>query len=509
MNSSSNTDESLAALRARLENTLDENRQAAMAKRHSKGYRTARENLNALVDPDSLVEYGQLAVAAQRSRRSGDTLFKDTAADGVITGSCTINASIFGAERSRCAVIINDYSVLAGTQGFFHHQKIDRILAVAEQQQLPIVMYTEGGGGRPGDTDVLVSMAGLNYATFSHWSRLSGKVPRIAVNNGFCFAGNAALFGAADLRIATRSSWIGMAGPAMIEGGGLGQFKATDIGPLPVHERNGVVDIVAADEAHATALAQRVIAYTQGRSSQYVCADQQALRHSLPDNRRMAYDVRHILNIVFDTDSLTELRPQFGRSLVTMLGRIAGLSVAIIASDCRHLGGAIDNEAADKAVDFLTLAQRWQLPVISLIDTPGFMVGPESETAGAPRRMGQLFNAAAVTETPWVAIFLRRGYGLGAMALAGGSFARPTISASWPQGEFGGMGLEGAVKLGFRQELNAVPEGQRREALFEKLLAEMYEKGKATEAASYLEIDAVIDPVNTRRVILAGLSNQT
>jgi acetyl-CoA carboxylase carboxyltransferase component len=351
-----------------------------------------------------------------------------------------------------------------------------------------------------------VSMAGLNYPTFHRWAALTGKVPRIAVNNGYCFAGNAALFGAADIRIATRSSWIGMAGPAMIEGGGLGQFAPTDIGPLPVHEKNGVVDIVAEDEAHATVVAQRLLSYAQGPITHNHHGDQTILRDLLPANRRMAYDVRKVVNALFDTDSVTETRPCQGRAVMTAFARIDGKPVALLASDCRHLAGAIDNEAAEKCSDFLAVANRWQLPVVSLVDTPGFMVGPDSEAAGAPRAMGQLFNSAAQVSTPWVTIFLRRGYGLGAMALAGGSFARPTIAASWPQGEFGGMGLEGAVKLGFRQELEATPEGSERDALFAELLEAMYEKGRATEAASYLELDAVIDPADTRRVILSGLA---
>jgi acetyl-CoA carboxylase carboxyltransferase component len=223
----------------------------------------------------------------------------------------------------------------------------------------------------------------------------------------------------------------------------------------------------------------------------------------------MAYDVRKVINTLVDTDSLVEARPKWGRAIITALARIEGRPVALLASDCRHLAGAIDGESADKCADFLTLAQRWQLPVVSLIDTPGFMVGPESEAAGAPRAMGNLFNVGACVTTPWVAIFLRRGYGLGAMALAGGSFARPSIAASWPQGEFGGMGLEGAVKLGYRQELEALPEGPEREARFNELLQALYEKGRATEAASYLEIDAVIDPADTRRVIVSGLGAQT
>jgi acetyl-CoA carboxylase carboxyltransferase component len=246
---SEETRSTLKKLQDLLSRTLDSERTKAAAKRHKRGYRTARENLADLIDADSFIEYGQLAVAAQRSRKTYEDLQIDTAADGVITGIATINRENFGPDKSRVAVVIYDYSVLAGTQGFYHHQKLDRIFLMAQDLNLPVVMYTEGGGGRPGDTDVTTMIAGLHIESFYTWAKLSGQVPRIAINNGFCFAGNAVLFGCADITIATQTSWIGMAGPAMIEGGGLGNFKPTEIGPTEVQEKNGVVDIVAEDEA--------------------------------------------------------------------------------------------------------------------------------------------------------------------------------------------------------------------------------------------------------------------
>jgi len=398
--------------------------------------------------------------------------------------------------------------VLAGTQGYFHHRKIDRLLSLAKEDNLPIVMFTEGGGGRPGDTDVLVSMAGLNVPTFHRWAALTGVVPRIAVNHGYCFAGNAALFGAADLRIATASSCIGMAGPAMIEGGGLGRWKPQDIGPVSVHRKNGVVDIVVADEAEAVSVAKRILACIQGPLTQWQAPESDGLQALMPTNRRYAFDVRKILNLIFDQASFIETRPDMGRAIVSGLARLEGRAVAVLASDCRHLGGAIDGESALKATALYQLAQRWQLPVVSFIDTPGFMVGPDSEAAGAPRLMSDLFIAGATLSQPIVAIFLRRAYGLGAMAMTGGSFEVPRYAVSWPQGEFGAMGLEGAVQLGFKQELAEAPDDAARQALFDTLLAEMYAKGRATEAASYLEIDAVIEPQVTRRVIAEALNQR-
>lgn len=489
----------LVALRARLARTGDEQRAESAARRHSKGYRTARENLADLVDADSFVEYGQLAVAAQRSRREIDDLQDKTAADGVITGLATVNGK-------RTAVVVYDYAVLAGTQGYFHHKKLDRIFELAEELELPVVMYTEGGGGRPGDTDVLVQIAGLNIKSFSTWARLSGLVPRIAINNGYCFAGNAALFGCADITIATRSSWIGMAGPAMIEGGGLGVHEPTAIGPIEVQEKNGVVDLVAEDEVDATALARQLLGYFQGPLDSWDCADQESLRDAIPEDRRWSYPVRRVIETLADTGSFLELRRIFGRPIITGFMRLEGRPVGLIANDCQQLGGAIDAEAAEKAARFLQLCDAFELPVVSLTDTPGFMVGPDSEKQAAVRRMSSLFVTGASLTVPIVAIFLRKGYGLGAMAMTGGSFVSPVYAASWPTGEFGGMGLEGAVRLGFKKELEAVAEPAEREALFDSLVAKAYEVGKATEAASHLEIDAVIDPADTRSVLLRALA---
>jgi acetyl-CoA carboxylase carboxyltransferase component len=453
------------------------------------------------------MEYGQLAVAAQRSRKSYEDLQIDTAADGVITGTATINRELFGKDKSQVAVVVYDYSVLAGTQGFFHHKKLDRIFLTAEDLNLPVVIYTEGGGGRPGDTDVTTFIAGLNLDSFYTWAKLSGQVPRIAINNGFCFAGNAVLFGCADITIATRTSWIGMAGPAMIEGGGLGKFKPTDIGPTEVQEKNGVVDIVAEDEADATAIAKKLLSYFQGPLENWSCRDQKKLRDIVPENRRRTYQIHRAIDILADEDSFIELRPRYGLGIITGFLRLEGKPIGLIANNCMHLAGAVDAEAAEKAGRFLQLCDAFGLPILSLTDTPGFMVGPESDAQAAVRRMSSFFVSFASVTVPVAAIVLRKGYGLGAMAMTGGSFYTPVYIAAWPTGEFGGMGLEGAVKLGFKKELEAVEDEAERQALFDKLVAKMYEIGKATEAAAHLEIDAVIDPADTREVILKAINS--
>ena len=489
----------------RLEKSNDENRTKSTVKRHMKGFRTARENLNDLVDDNSFLEFGQFAVAAQRSRRDYDDLQEETNADGIITGFCSINSESIGKDKSNAVAIIYDYSVLAGTQGYFHHQKLDRIIEKAKKFNLPVVIYTEGGGGRPGDVDVTTQVAGLHVPSFANWASLSGNSLKIAVNNGYCFAGNAALFGSSDFKIATKNSWIGMAGPAMIEGGGLGKFSPEEIGPIEEHKFNGVVDIVAEDEKDATFYAKKILSYFQGSFEDYKNNEQEILREIMPKDRRYSYEVREVLEIIADKESFLEVKKEYGKAVITGFIRIEGHPIAIVASNCKHIGGAIDSEASDKVSDFFNLCSDKMIPIASFVDTPGFMVGPDSEKEGAVRRMANLFKAGSMMKTPLAAIFLRKGYGLGAQALVGGSLHQPAYTAAWPTGEFGGMGLEGAVKLGFKKELDAISDEAEKHKLYEKLVTKMYDAGKAVEAASFLEIDAVIDPVDTRKVLLKAL----
>ncbi len=492
--------------------TLDANREKAVAKRHAQGGRTARENIADLCeldrDPGNFIEYGQLAIAAQTRRRSLDDLIANTPADGMVTGIGSVNAGLFGAEASRCVVMAYDYTVLAGTQGMRNHHKKDRMLALAHQLKIPLVLFAEGGGGRPGDTDMPI-VAGLNNHTFSQYAALSGKVPVVGIVHGRCFAGNAALLGCSDVIIATRASNIGMSGPAMIEGGGLGTFTPEQIGPSPVQSRNGVIDILVEDEAEAVCVAKKYLSYFQGRTRSGRCPDQRALRHAVPENRLRVYDVRAVMRGLFDEDSVLELRAGFGAGMVTALARIDGQPVGVIANNPHHLGGAIDAEAADKAARFMQLCNAHAIPLVSLCDTPGFMVGPDIEAQAQVRHVCRMFMIEAHLRVPYFTVVLRKGYGLGAQAMAAGGFDAPVFTVAWPTGEFGAMGLEGAVRLGYRKELEAVPAGPERDALFKELVARQYADGEAMHMAQTLEIDAVIDPAETRAWLLRGLASAT
>lgn len=493
----------LAGLQDRRALLQDGARPEAMARRHASGLRSARENVADLLDAGSFSEFGAFAVAAQRSRRTEEDLQRNTPADGLITGTGTVHGR-------PCAVMAYDYTVLAGTQGVWNHAKSDRLLDVARRSRLPLVLFSEGGGGRPGDVD-WPGVAGLDCTTFASLAALSGEVPLVGIAAGRCFAGNAALLGCCDLIIAVEGASIGLGGPAMIEGGGLGRVDPDAVGPVDVHWANGVVDVRVPDEASAVAVARRWLglvadASTTAQATMLPGGDPQSLRRALPAQRNTAFDPRPILQTVCDAGSLLELRQGFGSGVVTAVARLGGRPVALAASDCRHLGGALDGPACDKLVRFLRLADAQGWPVITFVDTPGFMVGPDSERTGLVRRAGDLFIAAARLRVPLFSVMLRRGFGLGAMALAGGHFHKPRATCAWPAAEFGPMGLEGAVRLGFRKELEAQPEGPQREALFQRLLSEAVQRGQALNMASHLEIDDVIDPAETRDWLLRQLA---
>lgn len=488
----------LAEALARHEVGLDAARPEAVERRRAVARRTARENVADLLDPDSLVEYGPVVIAPQRRRRPVDELIRKTPADGMVGGVGTVNG------RS-VAVMSYDYTVLAGTQGGQNHRKKDRLFELAERLRLPVVFFTEGGGGRPGDTDMM-GVSGLDCLAFLYFAELSGLAPIVGVNAGYCFAGNAAILGCCDVVIATADSNIGMGGPAMIEGGGLGVFDPKEIGPVDVQRANGVIDIVVPDEAAAVAAAKQYLGYFQGPVDEWSCVDQRELRHVIPDDRKRSYDVHQVLQRLFDTGSLLELRRDFGLGMVTALARVEGRPVGVVANNPSHLAGAIDSDGADKAARFLQLCDAFDIPVVTLVDTPGMMVGPEVEKTALVRHCTRLFVTGANITVPMVSIVLRKSYGLGAQAMMGGSTKAPVACVAWPTGEFGGMGLEGAVRLGYRNELAAIDDPDERERTFQQMVDRMYEVGKAVNVASHFEIDDVIDPADTRRWISALLA---
>ena len=482
---------------------LDAARPGAVARRRKTGQRTARENIADLCDPGSFVEYGPLAIAAQRRRRTIEDLMRNTPADGLVAGLATVNADLFGPAHARCIVMSYDYTVLAGTQGHQNHRKKDRMFQLAEKYRLPMVLFAEGGGGRPGDTDG----GGGNTRSFHDFPRLSALVPLVGITSGRCFAGNASLLGCCDVVIATANSNIGMGGPAMVEGGGLGIFHPEEIGSMEVQVPNGVVDIAVADEAEAVSVAKKYLSYFQGRLKTWECADQRRLRAIIPENRLRVYDVRTVIETLADTGSVLELRPRFGLTMLTAFIRIEGRALGVVANNPARLAGAIDSDGADKGARFIQLCDAFDIPILFLCDTPGIMVGPEVERTALVRHSSRMFLAAANVTVPFFTIVLRKAYGLGGIAMAGGSYQAANFTVAWPTGEFGPMGLEGAVKLGYRKELAAISDPAERRKRFDEMVAAMYQRGKAVNSASHFGIDDVIDPADSRRWIAAGLAS--
>jgi acetyl-CoA carboxylase carboxyltransferase component len=471
---------------------LDESRPDAVAKRHELNRRTARENLADLVDADTFVEYGPLIFAAQERRRPKEELIERTPADGLVAGVGDI-------DGHATVVMSYDYTVLAGTQGMRNHLKKDRLFEVAERQRLPVVLFAEGGGGRPGDVDWPV-VAGLDCRAFGLFAQLSGLVPLVGIASGYCFAGNAALLGCCDVVIATEDASIGMGGPAMIEGGGLGVYHPAEVGPIEVQSENGVVDLRVTDDAEAVRAAKQYLSYFRGATAAGPAQhDQAELRHLVPENRKRLYDVRQVIETLLD--DVLELRRGFAPGMVTALARVEGKPLGVIANDPAHLGGAIDAPGADKAARFMQLCDGFGLPLLFLCDTPGFMVGPEAEKTATVRHFARMFVTGANLEVPTGTIVLRKGYGLGAQAMAAGGFKFPLFTVAWPTSEFGAMGLEGAVRLGLRRELEAIEDEAEREQAFEAAVQAAYDRGKGINMAAYGEIDDVIDPAHSRRWI--------
>jgi acetyl-CoA carboxylase carboxyltransferase component len=470
------------------------------------GQRTARENIADLCDEGSFIEYGALAVAAQRSRRSEDDLMRNTPADGMVTGIGSINSLIHGPEASRTVVMATTPRCWPARRACATTPRPTACWASRWIRSCPWCCLPRAAAADRA-TPTCPSWPACMSARSPATHALSGQVPVIGIVSGRCFAGNAALLGCSDVIIATRSSNIGMGGPAMVEGGGLGVFKPEQIGPGSVQHRNGVIDILVEDEARAVAAARHYLSFFQGRTRDWITPDPLALRTVVPENRLRVYDTRAAMAGIVDAGSLLELRTGFGIGIHTALARIEGRPVGLMANNPLHLGGAIDADAADKAARFMQLCNAHGLPLVSLVDTPGFMVGPDIEEKAQVRHVSRLFVTAASLRVPYFSVVLRKGYGLGAMGMTAGGFHAPVFTSPGPPASSAPWGWKARSGWAYRKELEAVPEGPQREALYDKLVAQQYANGSALNMAATLEIDAVIDPADTRVWLARGLAS--
>ncbi|KAJ3123963.1 hypothetical protein HK100_011426 [Physocladia obscura] len=509
----------LEELIVRLSHTQDSSRAKAIEKQRSAKKLSAREKIFLLLqlqNPAEFFEFGALAIAAQKSRRTVEDLIKNTPADGLVTGFGKIAPQKENSLEISIAVAAYDTTVLAGTQGFWNHRKFDRLLHVALANRLPVVAFCDGGGGRPGDTDSQnVVGAGLDLDTWRLMARVSKVAPTVGIVSGPCFAGNAALLMCCDFVVSTSDSNMGMGGPAMIEGGGLGVYKTHEIGPANIQTKNGSIDIIADDDAHAVELTRQLLSYfyepTAQIASSWKSEDQTRLRFAIPENLKRSYDIRkNVLETLADKSTLLELRPQYAPSIITCFARVKGKSVAIVANNSLVNGGAIDCLGAQKLCDFLKICQQRGIPICSICDTPGFMVGPDAEKTGQARVFGNLFRMSEELTVPIVMVIVRKCVGLGGMAMGFGSLRKPKACVAWPTGELSPMGIDGAVRLGFKKELEAAERDTdtphiARQELYDKIARGFRHRGKAVNFAMYCEFDAVIDPADTRKWIEMGL----
>jgi acetyl/propionyl-CoA carboxylase alpha subunit len=484
--------------------TLDAHRPKAVARRHGQGYRMPRENIAELADAGSFKEYWPLIVAMQHQRNDAETLRRETPADGVVAGTCSINGDLFDDTRSRAIIVHYDYTVLAGTQGRRNHYKQDRMFELAQRFRMPLVLFGEGGGGRPGDDHVGPRVA-FDTHTFTTYSKLSGLVPLVAIVNGRTFAGNTALVACSDVIIATEGATLAMGGPAMIEGGGLGIYTPEEVGPMSFQVPNGVVDLLVKDEQAAVLAARKYLSYFQGPTKGWQANDQLNLRHVVPENRLRLYDMREVIRTIADRDSVLELREKFGIGVITAFIRVEGKPMGVIANNPHHLAGAIDSDGADKGTRFLRLCDAFDIPVLSLMDCPGIMVGPDHERTALVRHSVRMFNVGANMTTPLFGVIVRKAYGLGVQAMCGASALVGFFTVAWPTAEFSGMNIEGAVKLGYRKELAAIADPDARRAEFDRRVAQAYDTAKAVNASQGGGLDDVIDPADTRDWIAQSL----
>ncbi|MDA1302686.1 MAG: carbamoyl-phosphate synthase large subunit, partial [Proteobacteria bacterium] len=521
----------LALVHERRAFTKDAFRAEKIAKRHERKQRSPQENIEHLFD-GTFREYGPLVTAASWQKQQW--LRETTQADGLVMGIGHVNGHLFKEQDSRAVIVHYDYMVVAGTQGGRGHYKQDRMYELAQRFRLPLILFAEGGGGRPGisggeperrsSTEVAttrmskegaVDIAGrggggvpIDSYTFTQLCELSGLVPLVGVNSGRCFAGNTVMLASCDVIIAAENSTIGLGGPAMIEGGGLGIYTPEEVGPMSFQVPNGVVDILVKDDEQAIETAKKYLSYFQGRVEQWEAPDQRSLRHIVPETRSEMYDMREVIATIADEDSILEIREAFGIGIITAFIRVEGRPMGLIANNPHHLSGAIDSDASDKAARFLQLCDTFDIPVLSLMDCPGVMVGPEFERAGLLRHCARLFVTGANLTTPMFGVVLRKAYGMGVRAMCGGSSLTPFFTVAWPTAEFADMTIDGRVQLMFRDELNAIEDPGQRQQLYEQRVAEFVDRARAVNSGgtSY-GIDDVIDPADTRAWIAQGLSS--
>ena len=457
----------------------DQARPEAVARQRARGARTARERIDALVDPGSFREYGLLAKPAQPDL--------DGPADGIVTGLARV--------RDRPVAIASyDYTVLAGSQGNVSNTKLARLLLIAEAHSLPVVIFSEGAGHRV--QEAAMHTRGGGEAAFPTLARLSGQVPTVCGVPGRAFAGNAIIAGLCDFVVGTRNAVIGMAGPPLVETALGERLTPEEIGAIGIHAVSGAAEAVAEDEQHLTDLISAYLSYFEGRLQPMdPLVPPTAMRSIVPADPRTPYDVREVISGLCDLGELLELRAEFAPNIVTTLGRVDGWPAGFVASQPLVLAGAIDAPAADKISRFVKLCDAFGLPIVFLVDSPGFLVGPAAERSALMRHSTRVLHALTHAQVPAFTVTLRKSYGLAHFAMGGRPLGASMVVA-WPTAEYGAMGPEGAAKVLGGDGIDAEREHS----------TALRRKGASLTMAEIFAIDDMIDPAETRGTLADWLA---
>lgn len=495
-------DEIAAAVEEARRLRRDEARPEAVARQHELGKLTARERVAALLDKESFEETGALV---EPGRNTMDTENLEAPGDGVVAGFGHI-------DGRRIAVYALDFTILGGSNGEHGEWKLLRVLDQCERHGLPFVMLLDGGGHR-----IQEGLDGRHFARgttiFQHFANLSGWVPVVAAMMGPGFAGPSNFAAMADFVVMVDGvSTMGVAGPMLVAAAtGEERGKEELGGPDVQAHQAGIADLVAPDDMAALAAIRRYLSFLPsnagsppplGPSDDPAARVDPALDAIAPENARRAFDMRKVIRSVADVDSLFEIRPNHARNILTTLGRIGGRAVGFVANQPMHMGGALTVPACEKGAHFVALCDAFGLPLIYLIDAPGFMVGPTAEMTGLARRSGRLLFELGQATTPRFSVVLRKGYGLAYIAMGGGRSFDADLCVAWPSAEICAMSVEGAVDVAYRRKIATAsdPAEARREliARFRSQLGPL----KSVEAYG---IDDIIRPAETRPVLARAL----
>ncbi len=479
------------------ETLMDTSRSVAMERLAKRGTLSARTRIDRLLDRDSFSEVGAL-VAADDPGSAPPPARTVSPADGVIVGTGLI-------EGRPVVVFSQDFAVFGGSIGRLGSAKIQRALQLAITRGLPLVMILDGGGHRIQDGQDARHFANAN-ATFHNFARASGWVPMIALMLGAGFAGPTNYAGMADLVVMVRgTSTMGIAGPALVKAAISEDVDAQSLGGADVQvDRQGLADLGVDNEDEAFVAARRFLSYLPGNArgaaplTDYPPVERidDSILDLVPVSTRKAYDVRKVLRLVADPDSYFELKPTFAGNMVTVLARLGGRPIGIIANQPLRLGGMINSDACDKGAHFIALCDAFGLPIVSFIDVPGFSIGSSAERTTLGRRSAKLVFEWGHATVPRVSIVIRKGYGLGYFAMCGGRSFAADACLAWPSAEICAMSIEGAIDVAFRKEYERAPDpaARRRE-----MIDETRTKIGALRAAEGFGVDDVIDPRDTRR----------